>query len=135
MASTLAAQLSVIASNSRNSLDLKALKARHSKSLIFEPRAAASQNFETIYSISHEGFQELCLLDGRFLEFQRDIFAEQSQELDRSQMTITQNAELDTRLEAFLYLISGRLRLSPAIKAIEWLVRKFRSVKTGKYLN
>lgn len=126
MASTLAAQLSVIASNSRNSLDLKALKARHSKSLIFEPRAAASQNFETIYSISHEGFQELCLLDGRFLEFQRDIFAEQSQELDRSQMTITQNAELDTRLEAFLYLISGRLRLSPAIKAIEWLVRKFR---------
>ncbi|POS85421.1 hypothetical protein EPUL_003337, partial [Erysiphe pulchra] len=126
MASTLAAQLSVIASNSRKSLDLKALKARHSKSLIYEPRTAASQNFETIYTICHEGFQELCLLDGRFLEFQRDLFAEQSLEIDRSQITIAQNAELDKRLEAFLYLISGRLRLSPAIKAIEWLVRKFK---------
>ncbi|RKF61732.1 U3 small nucleolar RNA-associated protein 10 [Erysiphe neolycopersici] len=126
MASTLAAQLSVIASNSRKTLDLKALKARHSKSLIFEPRTAASQNFETLYILCHEGFQELCLLDGRFLEFQRDLFGEQSQELDRSQITIAQNAELDKRLEAFLYLISGRLRLSPAIKAIEWLVRKFR---------
>ncbi|KAI6246262.1 U3 small nucleolar RNA-associated protein 10 [Erysiphe necator] len=126
MATTLAAQLSTIAANSRNSLDLKAIKTRHSKSLIFEPCTAASQNFETIYTICYEGFQELCLLDSRFLEFQNDIFGVQSQELDRSQMTIAQNADLDERLKAFLYLISGRLRLSPAIKATEWLVRKFR---------
>ncbi|CZS94034.1 hypothetical protein WAI453_001374 [Rhynchosporium graminicola] len=126
MATSLAAQLSVIAANSENSLNLKAQKAKHSKSLIFEPRIAASQSFDTIYTLCHEGFQELCLLDGRFLEFQRDIFSEQSQEEDRSQMNAAQNSELDRRLEAFLGLVGGRLRLTPAIKAVEWLVRKFK---------
>lgn len=126
MATSLAAQLSKIAANSENSLNLKAQKAKHSKSLIFEPRVAASQSFETLYTICHEGFQELCLLDGRFGEFQRDIFSQQSQEEDRSQMTSLENVELDKRLESFLGLVGARLRLTPAIKAVEWLVRRFR---------
>ncbi|KAK2630269.1 hypothetical protein QTJ16_001089 [Diplocarpon rosae] len=126
MATSLAAQLSIIAANSENSLNLKAQKAKHSKSLIFEPRVAASQSFDIIYTLCHEGFQELCLLDARFLEFQRDIFSEQSQEEDRTQMTAAQNSELDKRLELFLGLVGGRLRLSPAIKAVEWLVRRFK---------
>ena len=126
MASSLASQLSQIAANSTNVLNLKAQKAAHSKSLIFEPRIAASQNFETLYTLCHEGFQELCLLDGRFLEFQRNIFSEQSQAEDRTQMTAEENSELDKRLESFLGLVGGRLRLSPAIKAVEWLVRRFR---------
>jgi U3 small nucleolar RNA-associated protein 10 len=126
MATSLAAQLSVIAANSESSLNLKAQKAKHSKSLIFEPRVAASQSFETIYTLCHEGFQELCLLDGRFAEFQRSIFSEQSQEEDRTQMTATENGELNKRLESFLGLVGGRLRLNPAIKAVEWLVRRFR---------
>lgn len=126
MATSLAAQLSAIAANSENSLNLKAQKAKHSKSLIFEPRIAASQSFDTIYTLCHEGFQELCLLDGRFLEFQRDIFSDQSQEEDRTQLTAVQNSELDKRIEAFLGLVGGRLRLTPAIKAVEWLVRRFK---------
>jgi len=126
MASSLAAQLSVIAANSENSLNLKAQKAAHSKSLIFEARIAATQSFDTIYTLCHEGFQELCLLDPRFLDFQRDIFSEQSQEEDRTQMTATENSELNKRLESFLGLVGGRLRLNPAIKAVEWLVRRFR---------
>jgi U3 small nucleolar RNA-associated protein 10 len=126
--SALQAQLSQIAKNSTNSLNLKAQKAAHSKSLIFEPRVAASQSFETLYTLCHEGFQELCLLDGRFLEFQRSIFSEQSQEEERTQMTAIQISELDKRLEAFLGLVGGRLRLNPAIKAVEWLVRRFRYV-------
>lgn len=126
MATSLAAQLSAIAANSENSLNLKAQKAKHSKSLIFEPRIAASQSFDTIYTLCHEGFQELCLLDGRFLEFQRDIFSDQSQEEDRTQLTAAQNSELDKRIEAFLGLVGGRLRLTPAIKAVEWLVRRFK---------
>jgi len=126
MATSLAAQLSAIAANSENSLNLKAQKAKHSKSLIFEPRIAASQSFDTIYTLCHEGFQELCLLDGRFLDFQRDIFSDQSQEEDRTQLTAAQNSELDKRIEAFLGLVGGRLRLTPAIKAVEWLVRRFK---------
>ena len=126
MASSLAAQLSVIAANSENSLNLKAQKAAHSKSLIFEARIAATQSFDTIYTLCHEGFQELCLLDPRFVDFQRDVFSEQSQEEDRTQMTATENSELNKRLESFLGLVGGRLRLNPAIKAVEWLVRRFR---------
>lgn len=126
MASALGAQLAEIAANSTNALNLKAQKASHSKSLIFEPRIAASQTFDTIYTICHEGFQELCLLDGRFLEFQRNIFSPQSQEEDRTQMTAAENSELDKRLEAFMSLVGARLRLNPAVKAVEWLVRRFR---------
>ena len=101
MATSLTAQLSQIAASSTNSLNLKAQKAAHSKSLIFEPRVAASQSFDTLYTLCHEGFQELCLLDARFLEFQRNIFSEQSQEEDRTQMTADENSELDKRLELF----------------------------------
>jgi U3 small nucleolar RNA-associated protein 10 len=127
MASSLAAQLSQIAANSTKSLNVKAQKAAHGQSLIFEPRVAASQSFDNIYILCHEGFEELCLLDGRFLDFQQDVFSEQSQEEDRTQMTEAQNAELDTRLEAFLGLVGGFLRLSPSVKAVEWLIRRFRS--------
>ena len=126
MASSLAGQLSRIAAESTNSLNLKAQKAAHSKSLIFEPRVAASQSFDTLYALCHEGFQELCLVDGRFLEFQRNVFSEQSIEEDRDLMTTAEIAELDERLEAFLGLVGGRLRLNPAIKAVEWLIRRFR---------
>lgn len=126
MATNLANQLTQIATSSANALNLKAQKAAHSKSLLFEPRVAASQSFNTIYTICHEGFQELCLLDGRFLDFQRNIFSEQSQDIDREILTEDENSELDQRLEHFLGLVGGRLRLSPAIKAVEWLVRRFR---------
>lgn len=126
MSTLLAAQLSQIAANSNSTLNLKAQKAAHSKSLIFEARVAASQGFDTLYTLCHEGFQELCLLDGRFLEFQRDIFSEQSQEQDRTQMTEQQNLDLDRRVESFLGLVGGRLRLNPAVKAVEWLIRRFR---------
>jgi U3 small nucleolar RNA-associated protein 10 len=128
MASSLAAQLSQIAANSTKSLNVKAQKAAHGQSLIFEPRVAASQSFDTIYTLCHEGYEELCMIDGRFLEFQRNVFSEQSQDQDRTQMTAAQNAELDKLLESFLGLIGGRLRLNPAVKAVEWLIRRFRSV-------
>lgn len=126
MASSLAAQLAQIAASSTKSLDLKAQKTAHSKSLIYTPTAAASQSFDTIYTICHEGFQELCLLDNRYLEFQRNLFSEQSIAEDRTQMTAKENADLDKRLEAFLGLVGARLMLSPAIKAVEWLIRRFR---------
>ena len=126
MATNLASQLSQIAAHSADSLNLKAQKAAHSKSLIFEPRIAASQSFDTIYTICYEGFQELCLLDDRFIEFQRNLFSERSQEEERTQMTAEENANLDSSLETFLGLVGGRLRLNPAIKAVEWLVRRFR---------
>jgi len=128
MASSLAQQLAQVAAKSRTSLDAKTLKASHAKSLIFEPRAAAGQTFPEIFTICHEGFEELCRLDSRFAYCGATLFSEQSQEADRTQMSAEENAALDKRIEAFLHLSGSRLRLMPAIKAIEWLIRRFRYV-------
>ena len=126
MASSLSAQLSQIAAKSTNPLNLKAQRIAHSQSLIFDRKVAGSQDFDTVYEICHEGFQELCLLDPRYAEFERTIFSEQSKAEDRTEMNAAQNKELDAVLDAFLALVGGRLLLSPAVKAVDWLVRRFR---------
>lgn len=87
-----------------------------------------SQSFDTIYQICYEGFQELCALDPRFARFRRTIFNEQSKTEDRLEMNAEQNKELDIVLEEFLALVGSRLLLQPAIKSVEWLVRRFRYV-------
>ncbi|MCJ1435688.1 snoRNA-binding rRNA-processing protein utp10 [Xylographa pallens] len=126
MATALATQLAQIAARSTNPLDLKAQKRAHSKSLLFDQNVAASQDFDTIYQICLEGYQELCQMDKRFVGFARSIFSEQSKTEERTQMTAAQNKELDEVLESFLSLVGARLLLRPALKAVEWLVRRFR---------
>ena len=128
MATVLAAQLAQIAAKSTNLLDLKAQKKAHSQSLLFEQPVAATQDFDTLYQICLEGYLELCQMDKRFLGFARTIFSEQSKQEERSQMNAGQNKELDEVLESFLGLVGQRLALRPAIKAVEWLVRRFRLV-------
>ncbi|KAI9705680.1 MAG: snoRNA-binding rRNA-processing protein utp10 [Bogoriella megaspora] len=97
-------QLATIAASSTQQLDLKAQKAAHAKSLIFDPKVAANQDFNTIFQICHEGFQELCMLDNRFIPFSRNVFSEQSKEEERTQMTAQENEELDAVVENFLGL-------------------------------
>lgn len=126
MATSLAAQLAQVAANSKSSLNVKAQKAAHSKSLIWEPRVAASQSYQSLYTTCHQGFEELCHLDARFARFQNTIFSEESQNQDRTQLTKAENEELNRQIDAFLRLAGGRLRLMPAIKSIEWLIRRFR---------
>lgn len=134
MASSLAAQLSQIAATSTHQLDLKAQRVAHSQSLIFDKKIAGTQDFDTIFQICHEGFQELCALDARFAVFERTIFSEQSKTEERGQMTAGQNQELDSVLESFLALVGGRLLLNPAVKAVDWLVRRFRYVPKVEFI-
>lgn len=129
MVTSLASQLAQIRAHSTNSLDLKAQKKAHSKSLLFNPHHAANQDFDTLFQICHEGWQELCRLDPRFLNFAGNLFSEQSKQEDRTQMTAAQNENLNNVLEDFMGLIGARLLLKPALKALEWLVRRFRYVK------
>jgi U3 small nucleolar RNA-associated protein 10 len=126
MASSLQQQLAAIAANSTHQLDLKAQKAQHSKSLLFSPRDAATQNFDSVYQLCLEGFDELCQLDSRFVPFARNLFSEQSKNEDRTTMTAKENSELDSVIEKFLALLGGRLLLKPGMKAAEWMVRRFR---------
>ncbi|KAF2677663.1 hypothetical protein K458DRAFT_377975 [Lentithecium fluviatile CBS 122367] len=119
-------QLAAIAASSTHQLDLKAQKVAHGKSLLFEPRVAASQSFENVYFICYEGFRDLCSLDPRFVQFSRSLFSEQSKVEDRTQMTQKENDKLNGVLEAFMTMVGPRLLLKPAEKALEWLVRRFR---------
>ena len=128
MTTALASQLAQIRACSTNPLDLKAQKRTHSRSLLFEPDIAANQDFESLYRVCYEGFQELCILDSRFAGFANSIFGEQSKHEDRTQMTAAQNQRLDVVLEDFLRLVGSRLLLKPALKAVEWLIRRFRLV-------
>ena len=78
MATALASQLAQVRSQSTNPLDLKAQRKAHSRSFLFEPSVAASQDFESLYLLCQEGFQELCRLDPRFAGFAANLFSEQS---------------------------------------------------------
>lgn len=126
MASALQQHLAQIAAKSTNQFDLKAQRVHHSKSLLFDSRDAANQTFDTIYQLCAEGFHELCMLDPRFAPFAQNLFSEQSKAEERIQMTPKQNEELDVVIESFLRLVGARLLLRPGLKALEWLVRRFR---------
>jgi U3 small nucleolar RNA-associated protein 10 len=127
--SALQKQLAVIAATSTQQLDLKAQRTAHGKSLLYEPKIAASQTFNNIYQVCHEGFRELCMLDNRFAAFSKNLFSDQGKTEERNQMTAKENEELDVVIERFLTLVGPRLSLKPAQKAVEWLVRRFRCVK------
>lgn len=133
MASSLALQLAALQANGANPLDLKTQKKYHSQSLLFNPLVAATQEFDSLYAICNEGFHDLCHLDPRFTTFRHSIFSEQSKREDRTQMSSVQNDQLNTALEDFLHLVGSRLLLKPALKAVEWLVRRFRSVKQHQW--
>jgi U3 small nucleolar RNA-associated protein 10 len=126
-------QLAAIAASSTHQLDLKAQKTAHAKSLLFEPKVAASQSFDSLYLICMEGFRDLCALDPRFLPFARTLFSEQSKDEDRTQMNKKENKELDAVLESFITLVGPRLLLKPAEQALEWLLRRFRYVFSAMY--
>ena len=124
--SALQKQLASIASSATHELDLKAQRSAHSESLLFEPSVAANQSFDILYQICIEGFEELCALDTRFTKFRKSIFSAQSRTEDRTQLTAAENEGLDLVLQGFLGLVGARLLLRPALKALEWLVRRFR---------
>ena len=126
MSTALAAQLTQIRAKSTHPLDLKEKKRAHSESLLFDRATAATQDLDSLYRLCHDGFQELCQLDQRFKTFARSLFGPDSLQQDRTHLDETTNRQIDRLLEKFLALVSSRILFQPALKAIEWLVRRFR---------
>ncbi|EXJ61622.1 hypothetical protein A1O7_02051 [Cladophialophora yegresii CBS 114405] len=126
MTSTFAAQLRTIAANSTNELDLRARRDAHAESLIFERNVAIKQDWETIFQLCLEGFRETCLLDSRLREFEQNLYSPLAKDQDREQLSKPQNEALDVVLERCLALLGSKVLLRPGIKAVEWLVRRFR---------
>ncbi|KAK6539958.1 snoRNA-binding rRNA-processing protein utp10 [Orbilia ellipsospora] len=130
MASTLASQLQSLQktrpSTLSSTVDPKTLRKLHSVSLLFTPEHAATQDFDTIYSICYEGFEELCSLDRRFVVFERSLFSEQSVSIDRDVLGKEDNEKLDENVRSFLGLLGAWALVKSGVKALEWLVRRFR---------
>ena len=128
MAPALASQLSQLRAASTGHLDLKSQSKAYSQSLLFDAKVAKSQDIDSIYDFCLEGFQDLCRLDDRHALYYNNLFSDQSKRLDRSQMTKLQNEQVDVALEGFLALVGAKLQLKPALRSVEWLIRRFRFV-------
>ncbi|KAJ6263576.1 U3 small nucleolar RNA-associated protein [Drechslerella dactyloides] len=129
MASTLAAQLQALQarpSTLSTTTDPKTLRKLHAVSLLFTPEHAASQDFDTIYAVCRDGFDELCALDRRFIVFDRTLFSEQSIGIDRDVLGVEENTRLDENVKRFLALVGAWATVKSCVKAVEWLVRRFR---------
>lgn len=126
MPSTLAQQLQHIAATSVNTLSAERQKQLYSVSLLYPPQQAAAQDLTTVYSVALEGFRELVELDPAFQKYGRSLFASSSISFDRFLHTKKANDELNRTINNFLGLIGVRLLLKSSLKALEWLVRRFR---------
>ncbi|KAF2726237.1 hypothetical protein K431DRAFT_214057 [Polychaeton citri CBS 116435] len=128
MTTALSQQLAAIAQNSTQQLDLKAQKHRHSKSLLFPHWEASRQSFDHLYHlcVGEGGFEDLCTLDARFRQYGSNLFAGDSVNLERESLTKAENERVDDLVRSFLQLVQARLQLLPALRAVEWIVRRWR---------
>ncbi|KAJ8305572.1 hypothetical protein KUTeg_016117 [Tegillarca granosa] len=95
------------------------------KSLLFDPKEAASLDKETFYALGINGLDELQTLDGVFQQFETTLFAESSLTFERSIQTKEVNDKLDENISRFLSFLSPYCLLKPAHKALEWLIYRY----------
>jgi U3 small nucleolar RNA-associated protein 10 len=116
---------------------------RKRASFLYDPKVASTLDRETIYCLGKKeiflviffliiliffqgtnGFEELCLLDSGFEEFERVLFSDTSLTFERSIQTKEVNDSLNLTIRRFLIRLSPYFLLSPAHKALEWLVHR-----------
>lgn len=126
--SSLASQLQSINEKTASiALDRKQRSKLHSRSLIFDPKVAAGQDYETIYDVAIEGLDDLSELDSRFNKFRQTLFSETSVTLDRNLQSKEVIDQLNKNIDAFLTLVGPYYGLTSSLKAVEWLVRRFHA--------
>lgn len=124
--SLLSQQLKAIGEkNASLAVDRKSRQQIHSRSLLFDAKTAAAQDFDYIYQISTEGLDELIELDSRFAKFTGTLFSETSIDFDRNVKTREILDQVNKNLEAFMNLAAPYYNLAPTLKAMEWLVRRY----------
>ncbi|KAI3404561.2 UTP10 [Candida oxycetoniae] len=126
--SSLASQLKTLSEKSSSiALNRQQRSKIHSRSLIFDPKVASTQDYEYIYEISLQGLQELCELDSRFNKFKASLFSQNSVNFDRNVQTQDAITHLDQNIAAFFTLLGPFYSFTSALKAAEWLVRRFQA--------
>ena len=99
---------------------------RKRASLLFDPKEAATISRETVYQIGLEGLEELIQRNPAFSQFTSNLYNLTSKEFERSMHNAAANQKLDKTVRQFLLLLSPYFLLSPAHKALEWLIQRFR---------
>ncbi|AET40737.1 snoRNA-binding rRNA-processing protein UTP10 Ecym_6361 [Eremothecium cymbalariae DBVPG len=116
----------VAASNSTVALDRKRRQKLHSTSLLYNPKTAATQDYDTIFENASAALEELIHIEPRFKVFCKSLFNASSVSIDRNVQTKDQIQKLDNAVNAYLMLASSRWHLTPTLHATEWLVRRFQ---------
>lgn len=125
--SSLSAQLAqVAAKNATVALDRKRRQKLHSTSLIYNPKTAATQDYEFILDNASKALNDLIEIEPKFAVFNKSLFSETSLSIDRNVQTAEENKELDNAVNIFLMLASSKWHLAPTLHATEWLVRRFQ---------
>lgn len=124
--SSLSQQLRAIGEkNASVALDRKTRSKIHLRSLIFDAKVAGAQDYDYIYQIACEGLVELEQIDPRFGKFWATLFAETSVLFDRNVQTADVLQTLQRNIEAFVNMLGAYYQVAPALKAMEWLVRRY----------
>ncbi|CAK9436754.1 uncharacterized protein LODBEIA_P12760 [Lodderomyces beijingensis] len=134
--SSLASQLkSINEKNSSVAFNRQQRSKLHSRSLIFDPKVASGQDYEYIYEIAVAALDELCELDSRFGKFKPSLFSRDSVNFDRNVQTEELINQLNKNIDAFFILLAPYYGFTAALRAAEWLVRRFQAnVHNSEYM-
>ncbi|XP_057776784.1 uncharacterized protein At3g06530 isoform X2 [Salvia miltiorrhiza] len=95
-------------------------------SILFDAKAAADVDLDTIFSVALSGLEVLISMEERFRNYKNDLFSFQSKELDRELVGQEENKRINASLGSYLRLLSGYLELHSALKTLEYLIRRYK---------
>lgn len=126
--SSLSQQLKAISEkNASVALDRKSRTRIHQRSLIFDPKVAALQDYDYLHQIGQEALAELVEIDSRFARFSSSLFADSSVSFDRNVQSEDVLVHLTKNIDAFINLVAPHYTLAPSLRALEWLVRRYHA--------
>lgn len=125
--SSLSAQLAQVAANNATvAFDRKRRQKLHSASLIYNPKTAATQDYDFIFDNALSALNELIEIEPKFEIFTKSLFSESSINIDRNVQSKEEIRNLDNAINGYLLLASSKWYLTPTLHATEWLVRRFQ---------
>ncbi|EPS73231.1 hypothetical protein M569_01522 [Genlisea aurea] len=98
-------------------------------SILFDAKAAADIDVDTIFNLALSGLDVLISSEGRFKNYKSDLFSHQSKELDRELLGLEENNRINASISSYLRLLSGYIELGSALKTLEYLIRRYKNSK------
>ena len=122
MTTSLARQLQGIQQTAAN---VNFQKRKKVASLLFDASEAADQDYDQVFALAINGFEELLSHDSSISRFAQTIFSDEARQIDRYVQTQEQNDSLDKTIRSFISTTASHFLLRPLLKCLEWLVRRF----------